>query len=186
MSYLKVFVNIRGYSWKGLFYSTYKTDENKLISLGNMYAKTLIKSFKNNFWNDTLSSYSEFQSKGKSENINDILTLPLWYNDMIIIENKSIFKNKIEKGIRYINDMFNEYGNLYNCNEFCNQYDVNLPVTCFYGIRRSILVYYSKLSEIRCNLNTPFLQIQQIKHNTNYITKWMTDLQLLDNNDDNH
>ena len=56
-----------------------------------MYATTLIKSFKNNFWNDILLAFKEFQSKVKSENINDILALPLWYNDTILIDNKSIF-----------------------------------------------------------------------------------------------
>ena len=85
------FSNNYGASWKSLFYTTYKTDDNKLISMGNMYATTLIKSFKNNFWNDTLLAYREFQSKVKSENINDILALPLWYNDMILIDNKLIF-----------------------------------------------------------------------------------------------
>ena len=95
--------------------------------------------------------------------------------------------------------MFNEYGNFYNYNEFCYYYEVNLPVTCFYGIRRSILVYYSKLLELRCHLNTPFLPrtiktmkrcdkgtkefynifIRQIKPNTNYFTKWKTDLNVL-------
>ena len=62
-----------------------------------MYATTLIKSFKNNFWNDTLLAYREFQSKVKSENINDILALPLWYNDMILIDNKSIFFKNLKK-----------------------------------------------------------------------------------------
>ena len=101
--------------------------------------------------------------------------------------------------------MFNKYGNFYNYNEFCYHYEVNLPVTCFNGIRRSILVYYSKLSELRCHLNTPFLPrtiktmkrcdkgtkefynifIRQIKPNTNYITKWKTDLNVLDDNNDN-
>ena len=47
LSWIKkmIFSNNYGASWKSLFYTMYKTDENKLISLGNMYSTTLIKSF---------------------------------------------------------------------------------------------------------------------------------------------
>ena len=55
LSWIKkmIFSNNYGASWKSLFYTTYKTDEN-------MYSTTPIKSFKNNFWNDTLLAYREF------------------------------------------------------------------------------------------------------------------------------
>ena len=61
-------------SWKTLFSTMYKTDQKKLESFGNYYPIILTNKFKNDFWKETLFTYSELQSEFICDKNEDILT----------------------------------------------------------------------------------------------------------------
>ena len=78
-------------SWKSLFFAMYKTDQNKLGSFGNYYPIKLTNNLKNDFWKETLLTYSELQSAFICDKNQDILSSSLWYNDNIKIDNTPVF-----------------------------------------------------------------------------------------------
>ena len=87
-------------SWKSLFFAMYRTDQNKLGSFGNYYPIKLINNLKNDFWKETLLTYSELQSTFICDKNQDILGSSLWYSDNIKIDNTPVFfMNLYEKGI---------------------------------------------------------------------------------------
>ena len=87
----------------------YKTDQKKLESFGNYYPITLTNKFKNDFWKETLLTYSELQSEFICDKNEDILRLSLWYNDNIKNDNTPVFfMNLYERGVKFISDLFDK------------------------------------------------------------------------------
>ena len=126
-------------SWKTLFSTMYKTDQKKLESFGNYYPIILTNKFKNDFWKETLLTYSELQSQFICDKNEDILSTSLWYNDNIKIDNTPVFfMNLYERGVRFISDLFDKDGKIYTYDNLCNKYGVTLPIISYYGLRRAI------------------------------------------------
>ena len=66
-------------SWKSLFFTMYKTDQNKLESFGNYYLIILTNKLKNDFWKETLLTYSELQYEFICDKNEDVLSSSLWF-----------------------------------------------------------------------------------------------------------
>jgi hypothetical protein len=76
-----------------------------------LYTKNTVKTQKNTFWKDVLLSWEKVIEKERKFNGHFFLVSPIWFNNKIMIDNKSIFyKDWFEKGVQSINDLINEDG----------------------------------------------------------------------------
>ena len=138
----------------------YKTDQNKLGSFGNYYPIKLINNLKNDFWKETLLTYSELQSAFICDKNQDILSSSLWYNDNIKIDNTPVFfMNLYEKGVKSISDLFDHDGKIYTYDNLCTKYGVTLPIISYYGLRRSIFSHWPHLQSISNNVMLPLMPV---------------------------
>lgn len=94
---------------------------------------------KNKFWKDVFMSHIQVSSKNNPTEIQQFQTNPIFFNDNIKIGNKTIYnKSCIENGIKYINDITKEDGNIYTYLELKRTYDVNINFLQYSGLVRSI------------------------------------------------
>ena len=188
-------------SWKSLFFAMYKTDQNKLGSFGNYYPIKLINNLKNDFWKETLLTYSELQSAFICDKNQYILSSSLWYNDNIKIDDTPVFfMNLYEKGVKFISDLFDYDGKIYTYDNLCNKYGVTLPIISYYGLRRSIFSHWPQLQSISNNVMLPLMPVfvslskkstngrifydillKNIHCNTNFLVKWEKELDIPEN-----
>ena len=186
-------------SWKNLFLSMYKTDQAKLQSLGDFYPKLLTKNHSNDFWNEVMNTLHYFHQKLQKNNLEDILSAPLWYNSNILIGDTPVFcRSMFDLGIRFVSDLFDDKGVLHNYEYLCRIYNNRLPILTYLGLKNSIFGKWPFLREAPSNIPLPLLPftfkffsrnlkgsrhfyqtlIKNIKCNTKYIEKWQRDLQL--------
>ena len=88
-------------------------------------------------------------------------TNPIFFNENIKIGNKTIYnKFCIENGIKYINDITKEDGNIYTYDELKTTYNVNINFLQYSSLIRSVLDWKKKLKleDIRNKLANPILQ----------------------------
>ena len=92
--------------------------------------------------------------------IQQFQTNPIFFNENIKIGNKTIYnKSCIENGIKYINDITKEDGNIYTYDELKTTYNVNINFLQYSGLTRSVLDWKKKLKleDIRNKLANPIL-----------------------------
>ena len=123
-------------SWFNLLFDTLPKNFRMFVNFGNEYIKKVSHRLTNNFWKDVFLSYYDLRNLIDSD---IVFYEPLWYNNAILINGKTIFYNEwIKKGIFYIYDMINENGNLQSYNEFCTRFNFSPPFTHYYGIIQCI------------------------------------------------
>ena len=70
---------------------------------------------------------------------NEITRNFLWWNDGIMIGNKSIkYKDWCQKGVRFVNDLLTDNGHFLEYTDFCNLYQLNSNILNYYGIVNAI------------------------------------------------
>ena len=88
-----------------------------------------IESF--DFWKETLVAFSDYQIPLQPKT-DDTLTMPVWYNDKIEIDGKSVYlKNLWVRGVRFISDFVDNTGSLLTYTDFCDLFHIHLPFTTF-------------------------------------------------------
>ena len=93
--------------WQNMFMSFIDTD--KFYNCGSDYIQKIQSKLKNTFWKDVLLSWEKVIEKEQNFNWHFFLANPIWFNNKIKIDNKSIFyKEWFEKGVRSINNLINE------------------------------------------------------------------------------
>ena len=91
--------------------------------------QTIYKKYSQNskilFWKDVLLSWEKVIEKEQNFNCHFFLASPIWFNNKIKIDNKSIFyKEWFEKGVRSINDLINEDGTYLTLDQFQEKYKI--------------------------------------------------------------
>ena len=90
-----------------------------------LYTKNTVKTPKNTFWKDVLLSWAKVIEKERNFNWHFFLVSPIWFNNKIKIDNKSIFyKEWFEKGVQSINDLINEDGTYLTLDQFQEKYKI--------------------------------------------------------------
>ena len=99
-----------------------------------------------------------------------------------------------------MHDLIDVEGNFYTYENFCKIYNINTPVTIFLGMKTAIIYNFPKIRNIEKDLVLPFIPsclvilkkhrkgvrdmykifISSLKENKKYITKWKSELQLVD------
>ena len=121
------------------FFDIIKTNRCMIESFGSYYPKILSNRIHNKFWIDWLLAFHEFHTNLIYEQT-DILTSPLWYNNDIQIDRKTVFYNILnEKGCRFINDLIDCNGTFLSYINFCIQFEVNIPFLIYHGLKNTIV-----------------------------------------------
>ena len=188
-------------SWKNLFFTMFKTDQFKLETFGNYYAKQLSKKFRNDFWIEVLHIFWEFSKITSCQTNNDTLSNPLWFNDQIEIGGSPVFyKYMFDHGIRFVSDLFDSEGNFYTYESLCEICDTRIPILTYFGLKNAVLYKWPQLNTLDNNTFFPFIPytirifiknakgtqvfynafISKIKCKNKYLTKWENELLLPD------
>ena len=86
-------------------------DYKGVFLLGSEWSKTIALSLQNPFWKDVFFSWDIFLRTVAPINDIDKLSVPLWYNKNISLENMH-FANWAAKGVLFPADIIQEDGNL--------------------------------------------------------------------------
>ena len=104
--------------WVHLFYQSYPLVEH-FQNFGTEFLQSKIKNIDNKFWYEAFQAWIIFVNKLKPINSDDFLKEPIWHNNLLKVGGKPIFyKNWFVKGIYFINDLYDEQGNLRNMEYF--------------------------------------------------------------------
>ena len=81
--------------------------------------ENVLPKIKDKFWMDVFLSHMQVSTRNTQTEIQQFPTNPTFFNDNIKIGNKTIIyiKSCIENGIKYINDITKEDGNIYTYDE---------------------------------------------------------------------
>jgi len=92
-----------------------------MLNMGNAYVQKIVKSLRNQFWKDVLNYFSIYVSKFKVCTFDDVLNMPLFYNDNFKIGLNCIYeKNMYERGIRLVRDILCTSGGFKTKNDIEN------------------------------------------------------------------
>jgi hypothetical protein len=96
------------------------------------------KTLSNKFYIEMLDAWANIKYT-EPVNISEILTQPLWDNDLILVGNKTI-RNKawIQAGIQHIANLINNNGQLATINQLNNKYHTNIKTLEYNSIIHSI------------------------------------------------
>jgi hypothetical protein len=109
--------------WQNIFMSFIDTD--RFYNYGSDYIQKIQSKLKNTFWKDVLLSWAKVIEKERKFNCHFFLASPIWFNNKIKIDNKSIFyKEWFEKGVQSINDLINEDGTYLTLDQFQGKYKI--------------------------------------------------------------
>ena len=129
---------IKDSEWSNLLTETTHCNITHLSQCGADYPRQKAHSTSNIFWKETLLYFAEFISIVQQKNTQTLLE-PLWYNDKIQIQNKSVFyKNMYENGFHLISDLLDEDGKFIKFDDFKHKIN-KLPFTLYEGLKKAIL-----------------------------------------------
>jgi hypothetical protein len=75
--------------WQNIFMSFIDTD--RFYNYGSDYIQKIQSKLKNTFWKDVLLSWEKVIEKERNIKWHFFLATPVWFNNKIMIDNKSIF-----------------------------------------------------------------------------------------------
>ena len=92
----------------------------------------------NSFWKGIIIKWATLRDSSTATP-ETILSQPLWLNNNIKINNKTIIKHSwIKNDIFFVNDLINETGNFLSYEEFVRKFPVNTNILDFYGLLSAI------------------------------------------------
>lgn len=95
-------------------------------------------SLQNPFWIDTTTCCSEYCENIDIEGVQHILDSPLWYNKKLISAQNFYISDWHKQGIRYISDLFDENGDLFEFGMLKNRYDLRGTFLDYQSVIRKI------------------------------------------------
>ena len=113
-----------------------------MIDLAKSYILKLMKTISNPFWLDVLKALYTLMKTNKCPNIETVLQTPVFYNEKILIGRKPVFyQTWYNKGVTFINDFVNKYGEFYSEAEFKTIFNVNTNFIQYNGCINAIKSY---------------------------------------------
>jgi len=120
-------------------------DIKYIWQFGNAYTEKQRGKVTNLFWKDVLESYGNLMKRNNPSNKENILTTPMFYNDLLKIDEKPIFlKHWCGRGIFLINDIIKYNGHFYSENE----------IKEIFKIQTNFIEYHSLITVIKKFLKT--------------------------------
>ena len=123
--------------WKLI--TDHELNMSHLMTFGLDYMDKAKQRCTNRFWIEVLTSWQSVIVEELQSKVFTPLQLPIWYNNMIKIGNKSIFyKDWYNHGIRYIRDLVDIENKFYDIKDFQNQYNIKTNFITYYGLIKAI------------------------------------------------
>lgn len=134
--------------YKTLFESKYASLD-LLLKRGTEFIKRIRSNNTNPFWKDVLEAWIEVIKNTKISDVEDILSVNIWDNSNILINNEPIFYQRwFEKNICFIRDLISEDGSFLSFEHFVRKFDMNTNYLDYFGIISSVRNYI-RMSNIR-------------------------------------
>ena len=146
-----VFEVVKNEKLKNLAYDMLDNPIGDFIWQTTLYPEHISGCFKlnNKFWSDVLYEWSHFNVKYSRGEVG----LPdqiLWYNSLILIENKPVFWNLwFRKGIVRISDLMNEDQKFLSLDQFQTKYGFKPLVTQLFGLLKAVSLLAKRLKTIK-------------------------------------
>lgn len=100
----------------------FDSEIRKIALCGKQNIKNRIKKIANIFWKDVLEAWLHFSEKSPEQKSYPSME-PLFYNENILIEKKTVFnKNWFENNIVFVNDVLNEDGSIMKLKDLKEKY----------------------------------------------------------------
>ena len=105
-------------------------------NLGTSYiTEKVLPNIKNKFWTDVFLFHMQDSTRNTPTEIQQFQTNPVFFNENIKIGNETIYnKSCIENGIKDVNDITKEDGNIYTYDELKTTYNVNINLLQYSGL----------------------------------------------------
>ena len=124
-------------TWQHLFQETICEDKTLIWKLDEDSLMKMSKSCKNRFWKEVLNSWRYYKAHSKTDKLsyNCVSGYPIWHTYWNINRNIHLKKPQfIEKNIKYIKDLLNGEGVVYNHREFANVTGININFLDYYSL----------------------------------------------------
>ncbi|MCU7801464.1 MAG: hypothetical protein KZQ70_15365, partial [gamma proteobacterium symbiont of Lucinoma myriamae] len=109
------------------------------VKFGSTYFDLRRCQIDNQFWKDVAYSIKLFLESVVPVNWNEALSVPIWYNSSIKVGGSAVcYKNWMEKGILFVNDLLNRNGDLISFETFQEMFSVQSNFLQFEGLSNSI------------------------------------------------
>ena len=98
---------------------------NEILSLGDVYSKTVIKDLRNPFWKNVLESWVKYLRSYKIDSLVKVMYSPLWGNSQIHENKNHIINEWYTKGIRNVMDLIDGDGSMYDFQKLKDVYEIH-------------------------------------------------------------
>ena len=145
--------------WKTLFMDKYnKYGADKILMMDQKGIEKVSSHF-NKFWQDIFQNWGRLRQYS-TENYSDILSQSIWFNDMLKIDQNTVFYNKwCEAGVYFINDLLDENNEFLTFDRFKEKFGVETNFLKFMGILHMIPNLWKekikdaeKITDITCEI----------------------------------
>ena len=136
LSWIKRLLTTEG-SWQTIFQENVGVPKHMVFEMDQRSLKEIVANCTNPFWRDVIEIWRNFKIH-LAEDI-DSRTYPLW--GTFFIKNKNLVKRSTEmirKGVKYVNDLLVDMGQLYGYSDFKQKYDIEINFVDFYSMTHSI------------------------------------------------
>ena len=131
--------------YMNILYESYPFIEG-CLKFGICYVKRKTKFVYNLFWKDVLQSFSMYINFQDPKTWVDFLQSPLWYNHNIKVGGVTIcYKSWYDKGILFLNDLFDTDGNFFSLEKFQDTYSLQTNFLQYQGVINSVRNYLADL-----------------------------------------
>lgn len=97
------------------------------------------------FWKDVLEAWLYFSKKSSEQRRHPASMEPLFFNQNILIGNKTIFyESWFKKKVVFVNDVLKENNSIMTLNEFKTKYDFEVPSPTYNKMRAAIKKWVKK------------------------------------------
>ena len=120
---------------------------NDFQNFGAEFISRKIKRINNSFWKDVFSSYNVFLYSLKPRTFVQFLSQPIWFNSNFKAGGTCMFyRNWYERGIHFVNDLFDENGSLLSYESFTQMFDLRTNLLDF----RSVITTTKRVYYVKC------------------------------------
>ena len=136
-SWIKRILYSQDTKWKSLLNKIVPLE--MLMKTGSEFINAVKKDIKNNFWIDTFSAFQTIQDKTEIQSWYDLISQPIWNNNKIKVENKTIFYKKwFKNNIVYISDLLDENGSFLSLENLQKIYKIKTNFLIYASLQNSI------------------------------------------------
>lgn len=132
-------------TWMKDLLQRFDIDKRKMALCGRKYIQEKSKDISNLFWKDVLKAWLYFSKKSSEQRTHPASMEPLFFNQNILIENKTIFyESWFKKKVVFINDVLKENNSIMTLDEFKTEFDLEVPSPTYNKMRAAIEKWVKK------------------------------------------